>query len=97
MSLINTEPLLEAVSNLRGFKIHCSCIVADVFGHIQSETWGMSRSFIKGSSGLEKQGLAIKFVDEGEERDSGFHILCKGRVSSAIGNHWPGGSSRWGL
>lgn len=41
--------------------------------------------------------MAIKFVDEGEERDSGFHVLCKGRVSSAIGNHWAGGSSRWGL
>lgn len=41
--------------------------------------------------------MAIKFVDEGEEWDSGFHVLCKGRVSSAIGNHWPGGSTRWGL
>lgn len=96
MCPINTEPLLEALSNLRGFKIHC-CILADVFGHIPPETRGMSRSFIKGSSGLEKQDLAIKFVDEGEEGDSGFHVLCKGTVSSQVGNHWAGGSSRWAL
>lgn len=59
MSLINSEPLLEAVSNLRGFKIHCGCIVTDVFGHIPSETGGMNHSFIKGSSGLERWDLAV--------------------------------------
>lgn len=61
----------------------------------------MSHRFIKGSSGLQSQALAIKFVDEGDEWDSRSHVLCKGRVMlpleiAGLRNPAHGDCIKWG-
>lgn len=54
----------------------------------------MSRRFIKGSSGLWNQNSAVKFIDEGDERDSGVHVCLRTElVSSAVEDCRARGSS----
>lgn len=66
MSPINTHPFWKLCQTSEILRFTADAILADVFRHIPSETGRMNLGFIKGSSGLEKQDLAIKFVDEGE-------------------------------
>lgn len=50
----------------------------------------MSCRFIKGSSGLWNQNSAVKFIDEGDERDSGVHVCLRTELALPLKTVGPG-------